>query len=78
MRVMLTLGVLLAVVGTAAVTVCQRAQIDRLEVEVWQLERRRDRLERELRRLDAALARARAPRGLLEEADALAAAEAVR
>ncbi len=69
MRTVLAICVLLAVVGTAAVTVCQRAQIDRLEVEVWQMERRRDRLERESRRLSAALSQTRTPRSLLDEFD---------
>jgi len=71
--VAVSIAVLLAVVATAVVSVCQRAQARHLQAEVYALERRHERLEREIRRIGAALAQARAPKSLLEAHDHMAA-----
>ena len=65
MKIAVTAAVLLAVVSTAVVTVCQHSETRHLEYRVWQLERRRERLERDRRRLEAALSATRTPRRLL-------------
>jgi hypothetical protein len=70
MRIALTLAVLLAVVATALVGVCQHSETRRLRNRVWRLERRSDRLERQRQRLAAAADAARTPRRLLEARDA--------
>lgn len=69
MRILVTAAVLLAVVSTAMVAVCQHSETRRLQHRVWQLERRRERLERTRRRLIAAIEAARTPRRLLSELD---------
>ena len=69
MRILVTAAVLLAVVSTAMVAVCQHSETRRLQHRVWQLERRRERLERTRRRLVAAIEAARTPRRLLSELD---------
>ncbi len=69
MRFAVTVAVLLAVVSTALVAVCQHSESRRLQHRVWQLERRRIRLERQAERLQAAVEAGRAPRRLLVEYD---------
>jgi len=71
MRIAVTAAVLLAVVATAVVAVCQHSETRHLQYRVWQLERRRERLERDRRRLRAAIEAARTPRRLLCEHDAI-------
>jgi cell division protein FtsL len=68
-----SVAVLLAVVATAVVSVCQRAQARHLKAEVYELERRHERLDREIRRIGAALEQARTPKSLLEAHDRLTA-----
>jgi hypothetical protein len=70
MRLLVTAAVLLAVVSTALVAVCQHTETRRLQYRVWQLERRSERLERARLRLGAAVAAGRTPRRLLEDQDA--------
>lgn len=67
MRVVVTIAVLLAVVATALVTVCQHSETRRLQHDVWQLERRKQRLDRSRRALEGAVEASRTPRRLLEE-----------
>jgi hypothetical protein len=74
MRFVLTGAVLLAVVGTALVAVCQHSERRRLQRCIWELDRRRERLEREALRLDAVVEAGRTPRRLLEARDAYAGA----
>ena len=69
MRGALAIAVLLAVVSVALVAVCEHSEVCRLEYRVWEVERRRHSLERQLREMDAALADTLTPRSLLEEAD---------
>lgn len=69
MKVVVTIAVLLAVVATALVTVCQHSETRRLQHEVWRLERHKERLERSRRRLEAAVEAGRTPRRLLGEHD---------
>lgn len=70
MRGALVAGLLLSVVAVALVAVCEHSEICRLRYRVFESERRRDSLERQLRELDAALAATATPRRLLEEDDA--------
>lgn len=65
MRVVVTIAVLLAVVATALVAVCQHSETRRLQHDVWQLEKRKERLERERRRVAASVSARRTPRNLL-------------
>ena len=65
MKIAVTAAVLLAVVATAVVTVCQHSETRQLQYRVWKLERRRERLERDRRRLTSAIEAARTPRRLL-------------
>ena len=74
MRFAVTFAVLLAVVATALVAVCQHSETRRLQYRVWQLERRSERLERARQRLDLAIRNTRTPRRLLTELDGLPAA----
>jgi hypothetical protein len=67
MRVAVTIAVLLAVVATALVAVCQQREMRRLQHDVWQLERRKERVERGRRGLAAAVEATRTPRHLLSE-----------
>ncbi len=67
MKVVVTIAVLLAVVATALVAVCQHSETRRLQHDVWRLERRKEDLQRERRRLEAAVEASRTPRRLLEE-----------
>ena len=67
MKVLVTIAVLLAVVATALVAVCQHSETLRLQHDVWQLERRKQRLERERLRLESAIEASRTPRRLLGE-----------
>lgn len=69
MRIAVTVAVLLAVLATALVAVCQRSEIRHLQYRVWQLERRRERLERMYERLTRAIEATRTPRRLLLEHD---------
>ncbi len=69
MRLVLTVAVLLAVVATAMVAVCQHGETRRLQRRVWQLEQRRIRLERCAQRLRAAIEATRTPRRLLVARD---------
>lgn len=69
MRFLVTISVLLAVVGTALVAVCQHSETRRLQHSVWQLEKRKLELERSARRLEAAVAATRTPRRLLTSRD---------
>jgi len=71
MRFAIVVAVLLAVVSTAVVGVCQHSESRRLQHRVWELERRRMRLEREAERLEFAIESARTPRRLLQEHDGL-------
>jgi hypothetical protein len=70
-KLLVTASVLLAVVATALVAVCQHTETRRLQYRVWQMERRSERLERSRLRLGASLAAGRTPRRLLEEHDRL-------
>ena len=67
MRAALTLAVLLAVVSVAMVAVCEFSEVRRLRYRLWESERRRDSLARQLRELDAAIGARSTPRSLLEE-----------
>lgn len=67
MRIAVTAAVLLAVVATAVVAVCQHSETRHLQYRVWRLERRRERLDRDRERLRAAIQSARTPRRLLVE-----------
>lgn len=69
MRFAVTVAVLLAVVSTALVAVCQYSESRRLQHRVWQLERRRIRLERQADRLQSVVEAGRTPRRLLVEYD---------
>jgi hypothetical protein len=69
MRAAVTIAVLLAVLATALVAVCQHSETRRLQYRVWQLERRRERLERKYERLARAIAATRTPRRLLSARD---------
>ena len=69
MRIAVTAAVLLAVVATAVVTVCQHSETRHLQYRVWRLERRRERLQRDRERVRAAIESARTPRRLLVEHD---------
>ena len=69
MRIAVTAAVLLAVVATAVVAVCQHSETRHLQYRVWQLERRGERLERDRRRLRGAIGALRTPRRLLREHD---------
>ncbi len=69
MRVALTVAVLLAVVSMALVAVCQHSETRRLQYRIWQLERRRERLERTQNRLSLSIDATRTPRRLLSEQD---------
>ena len=69
MRFLVTIAVLLAVVATALVAVCQHSETRRLQHQVWQLEQRKVDLERARRRLEAAVEETRTPRRLLAESD---------
>ena len=71
MRILVTAAVLLAVVSTALVAVCQHSETRRLQHRVWLLERRRERLERTRHRLESAIEAARTPRRLLSEIDGI-------
>jgi hypothetical protein len=73
-RAAASIAVLLAVVGAALVGVREKSEICRLQYRVFELERKRDGLERQVRELVAGVADALSPRGLLEEADRRAAA----
>jgi hypothetical protein len=74
MRALLTPAVLLAVMATAMVAVCQHAETRRLQHGVWQLEKRKASLDRTCRRLAAEVRAMRTPRRLLEALDAQPAA----
>jgi hypothetical protein len=63
------IAVLVAVVATALVAVRERTEICRLRYQVWDLERRRDALEREMREVRSSIAAALSPRRLLEDHD---------
>ena len=67
MRAALTLAVLLAVVSVAMVAVCEFSEVRRLRYRLWESERRRDSLARQLRELDAAIGARNTPRSLFEE-----------
>ncbi len=67
MRAALTLAVLLAVVAVAMVAVCEFSEVRRLRYRLWESERRRDSLSRQLRELDASIGARSTPRSLLEE-----------
>jgi hypothetical protein len=67
MRAVVTIAVLLAVVAMALVAVCQHSETRRLQHEVWQLEKRKERIERERERVAASVAARRTPRSLLIE-----------
>lgn len=69
MRFVVTGAVLLAVVSTAVVAVCQHSESRRLQHRLWQLEKRRLRLERQAQRLESAVQAGRTPRRLLVETD---------
>ncbi len=69
MRFAVTGAVLLAVVATALVAVCQHSETRRLQHRVWQLERRRVRLEKQAQRLAGTVEALRTPRRLLVEHD---------
>jgi len=69
MRFAVTFAVLLAVVATALVAVCQHSETRRLQYRVWQLERRSERLERARHRLQLAIEATRTPRHLLTALD---------
>ena len=69
MRIVVTGAVLLAVVSTAVVAVCQHSESRRLQHRIWQLEKRRLRLERQAQRLESVVNAARTPRRLLVESD---------
>jgi hypothetical protein len=69
MRIAVTFAVLLAVVATALVAVCQHSETRRLQYRVWQLERRSERLERTRHRLTLAIEATRTPRRLLTDLD---------
>ncbi len=58
-------AMLLAVLATAVVGVCEQAEVRHHEYRVWSLERRRAAAERQIQRLEAAARAARAPRVLL-------------
>ena len=70
MRAVVTIAVLLAVVAMALVAVCQHSETRRLQHEVWQLEKRKERIERERERVAASVASRRTPRSLLIEQSA--------
>ncbi len=76
MRFVVTFAVLLAVVATALVAVCQHSETRRLQYRVWQFERRSERLERARHRLQLAIEATRTPRALLTELDGIAPAAA--
>ena len=67
MRAALTLAVLLAVVAVAMVAVCEFSEVRRLRYRLWESERRRDSLSRQLRELDASIGARSTPRSLFEE-----------
>ncbi len=69
MRFVVISAVLLAVVSTALVAVCQHSETRRMQRRVWQLEQRRIRLERQAQRLLGAIDATRTPRRLLVEHD---------
>ncbi len=69
MRIAVTGAVLLAVVSTAVVAVCQHSESRRLQHRIWQLEKRRLRLEKQAQRLESAVEADRTPRRLLVECD---------
>ena len=69
MRFALVVAVLLAVVSTAVVAVCQHSETRRMQHRVWELERRRMHLERQAQRLESAIEAGRTPRRLLVEND---------
>ena len=71
MRPALILAVLLATVSVAIVAVCQSSDVTRLRYRLWEAERRRDSLERQLRETESALAARATPRNLLEMEDML-------
>ena len=65
MKSLTPFAMLLAVLATAVVGVCEQAEIRHYEYRVWELERRRHSAERQILRLEAAARAARAPRVLL-------------
>lgn len=65
MRVLLTISVLAVAVSAAMVAVCEHTEVCRLRYRLWQVQRRHDALEREIRELDAALAEHETPTELL-------------
>lgn len=67
MKAVVTIAVLLAVVAMALVAVCQHSETRRLQHEVWQLEKRKERIERERQRVAASVDARRTPRSLLIE-----------
>ena len=71
MNIAVTAAVLLAVVATAVVTVCQHSETRHLQYRVWRLERRREGLERDSQRLRAAIEDTRTPKRLLLERDGI-------
>ncbi|MGE0192665.1 MAG: hypothetical protein AB7T63_11575 [Planctomycetota bacterium] len=65
MKSLTPFAMLLAVLATAVVGVCEQAEIRHYEYRVWELEGRRRSAERQILRLEAAARAARAPRVLL-------------
>lgn len=78
MRFAVISAVLLAVVSTALVAVCQHSETRRVQRRVWQLDQRRIRLERQAQRLLGAIDATRTPRRLLVEHDLGAPARGAR
>ena len=65
MKWMTTLALLAATVATAVVGVCEFTQVRSLQYRVWNLERRRDKIERRIQRVGAAARARRTPRSIL-------------
>ncbi len=78
MRFAVISAVLLAVVSTALVAVCQHSETRRVQRRVFQLEQRRIRLDRQAQRLLGAIDATRTPRRLLVEHDLKAPARGAR
>lgn len=52
------------------VAVCEHTEVCRLRYRVWEVERRRDSLSRQIREIEAEMEERRTPKRLLEEMDA--------
>ena len=69
LRTLTPIALLLAVIATAVVGVCELTEVRRLQYEIWTQEARRQRAEQRLKRLAAAARAARVPRSLMPAGD---------